>query len=1253
VPDFQLYDLFNPEYRLIEPLMQEQTRLVVLDYDSIQRLYIGSIVLKTYDGHVFELLTYRTLSIRVPYAERCYVGDGVSGVVEVKRYSVKLTVEARFASNNTLIDTATYDLSSMVAGTVEETPFVHVPLLFGKVAGLAKYINPDRGDGVEIKFIFKMEVVNEDRRKVRYGSYCKGEAPLWTAHVSALIPAEVYFDVDTAGSRWITTDGRVLPSGKYTIYTTRVYDYVNATSDLKWTVVAAVPHMRVDGVWRERFGFGAPLTVEFKAGDVVVLPAWINVSAGYGSRIARIWLYTYVKDWRVKVVNFVPSVNGWQIVQTYLNEFGGTGSGDIWGLGFLTSGTSSVVYSAIGLAGKFGGFDYSTYRGYALWNSTELAAITARIGAVKLPTIALDELEVANVAKFPIVVTGVRVYDDVTKVTKVINATSPTRLETGQKRNVELAGYGFGYTYDINVTRPWIFSTLPNAPCYAPVAYYGGYEDAVKYFKAFDPTLKIDYSKLAPLSPACVLQHTLYESNHTRTTHRFTIAIVRGGIIAGTRDEATRGTWKVGDIELVSRSDGFAYRYIFDMPTLPLAEVRDWNDRPLARQTVALFAVVNRSGVLTERLFAVVYTDTDGRLKFPLPNLCDERVRTVNDIVRDGCAVRVGWFYGYLRTLSTGEVAYTIWIYDSAVKTDAEQLGDVRSTKVRTWVYPLAATVKDVSGKPLVNMWVRVVDENTGGNLVNAANRTGADGTTRVFDPRVSTYPSGFLSQVPATGFLYYVYDEMGLLVATGTYSIQRGATQPAAGWNIEATVMYLTDIPVKNSATRGVIKIKDVEFLNGTRKDLTIPFKVENGVMKLAGKLPVSVGYPVEIYVTHVTLGGQEVPVKDGQLLVFKGKTTDLLAGLDFAELGLTGVTTIQAVDATGAPRSDWTVQVMYGDITAVQGAGQIQAVLPRTDVLEKPYVVRIITNAVTPDGRALVKEQTLELKQKALSLRIQVSTVKVTIQAVDGFGAVRNDWPVVVENVASGMGQVVTELVEGQQYVARVTGLGFTNATTFTARSPQMAIRVKIPTAKLVAQAVDGFGKVRGDWSVQIVGVSSGQGTVGPVEVLGGQQYTVKTSVFGKEFSQTVNVPVGQTVTATVQVPTARLSVTAVDDDKKPIDNHVSSVELTGPLNLMYSTPPKDVEVLAGTYSIKVTALGKEAPPAQVTLAPGETKNMQIVVPGTAGLDFLGARIPLPTLVLYAILLLVIILILAILIIEYNNWRRRRLMQILAPPK
>jgi hypothetical protein len=68
--------------------------------------------------------------------------------------------------------------------------------------------------------------------------------------------------------------------------------------------------------------------------------------------------------------------------------------------------------------------------------------------------------------------------------------------------------------------------------------------------------------------------------------------------------------------------------------------------------------------------------------------------------------------------------------------------------------------------------------------------------------------------------------------------------------------------------------------------------------------------------------------------------------------------------------------------------------------------------------------------------------------------------------------MGQITTELVEGQQYVARVTALGFTNTTTFVAKGPQMVVRVKIPTAKITAQVVDGFGVVRNEWSVQIVG-------------------------------------------------------------------------------------------------------------------------------------------------------------------------------------
>jgi uncharacterized membrane protein len=57
--------------------------------------------------------------------------------------------------------------------------------------------------------------------------------------------------------------------------------------------------------------------------------------------------------------------------------------------------------------------------------------------------------------------------------------------------------------------------------------------------------------------------------------------------------------------------------------------------------------------------------------------------------------------------------------------------------------------------------------------------------------------------------------------------------------------------------------------------------------------------------------------------------------------------------------------------------------------------------------------------------------------------------------------------------------------------------------------------------------------------------------------------------------------------------------------------------------------------------------------VVYGMAGLDIFGTRIPLPTLVLWCLLALVVVVIVVILLYEYSQWRRRRLMAILAPPK
>jgi hypothetical protein len=241
--------------------------------------------------------------------------------------------------------------------------------------------------------------------------------------------------------------------------------------------------------------------------------------------------------------------------------------------------------------------------------------------------------------------------------------------------------------------------------------------------------------------------------------------------------------------------------------------------------------------------------------------------------------------------------------------------------------------------------------------------------------------------------------------------------------------------------------------------------------------------------------------------------------------------------------------------------------------------------------------------------------------------------------------------ELVEGERYTVRVTGLGYTNETVITATGRQMTVAVKIPTAKISAQVVDGFGRVRSEWPIEIINVVAASGSTGDVEVIAGC-YDVKSAVFGKEFTERVCVKSGEAKSATIKVPTAKLSITVVDDDRRPIDRYVTSVELIGPTPIMSATPPRDLEVLAGSYTVKVTALGKDAT-ATINLEAGESRSVQIVVPGTAGLDFMGTRIPLPTLVLYALLLLVVVAILVILMIEYNNWRRRRLMQILAPPK
>jgi len=246
-----------------------------------------------------------------------------------------------------------------------------------------------------------------------------------------------------------------------------------------------------------------------------------------------------------------------------------------------------------------------------------------------------------------------------------------------------------------------------------------------------------------------------------------------------------------------------------------------------------------------------------------------------------------------------------------------------------------------------------------------------------------------------------------------------------------------------------------------------------------------------------------------------------------------------------------------------------------------------------VAGDDEALGKDN-----QRIVVYSISIpSMVHVVVQVVDGFGRMRSDWPVEMLNVTSGMGRVEAEVVEGLRYVARATGLGFTNTTAFTAKGPHMVVTIKIPTAKITAQVKDGFGNVRQDWPVEVVGVAAGRGTV-EAEVLAGQ-YTVKAVAFGREFTQTVTLRAGEAQTVTVQVPTARLSVVVVDEGGALV-RQVESVEVAGPTPLTFTAPPREVEVLAGQYTVRVRAFGREAT-AIATLSAGEVKTVKVVVPAT----------------------------------------------------
>jgi hypothetical protein len=362
---------------------------------------------------------------------------------------------------------------------------------------------------------------------------------------------------------------------------------------------------------------------------------------------------------------------------------------------------------------------------------------------------------------------------------------------------------------------------------------------------------------------------------------------------------------------------------------------------------------------------------------------------------------------------------------------------------------------------------------------------------------------------------------------------------------------------------------------------------EVVGGRLVPLGELPPRFG-SVAVYLRSIPVGNFSLPARGGGVLVYNGSR---MPG-SLAELGLYVNVTVRAVDRGGELLRGSVVQVRYGGYLLANGTDEVRVALPRSDLIEGPYTATVASPAVLPSGRFFTAVREFSVGRETSVVNVQIPAVRTVVRVVDGFGKPRREWRVEIVNVTSGWGEVRALLVEGERYVARAAGLGFTNTTVFT---PGSEVSVVIPTALVEAYVVDGFGRVREDWPVEIVGVASGRGRAGPVEVIAGE-YTARSEAFGRSFLNKSVVERGQRATLAVRIPTAKIKVAVLEEDGKPPAKVY--LEVLGPVAINTTQPALEAEVLAGEYVVKAAADGRNATEI-VVLKPGEVREVVLRPP------------------------------------------------------
>jgi hypothetical protein len=305
-------------------------------------------------------------------------------------------------------------------------------------------------------------------------------------------------------------------------------------------------------------------------------------------------------------------------------------------------------------------------------------------------------------------------------------------------------------------------------------------------------------------------------------------------------------------------------------------------------------------------------------------------------------------------------------------------------------------------------------------------------------------------------------------------------------------TIHRLETLPIRPVEAGGYVIVKMVKFLNGTYRDLKIEFKNNS----LSRPLPVGgINYRLEVYITEVE--NYRLP----NVTLVKTELWNPVVDLEAADL-VKSCRIILAPPAVSA--------TIYVDGRAIaRGTGELAVYI----IKGLNYSAVVDTEVLLPNGTSYT---TVFQPRDYCGRRYAVNATRLTIRAVDSFGAVRDDWLI----KAAGRiyrGQAELWVLPGVVYKVEIDAGFIKKDVSIATRYPSETLIVNVENSYLVLNYLQPPARVYilGNYSVV-------DRMPRRVELPPGK-YTVVVDIGGKNVTYTVTLRPGQVLQLTVGLSTA----------------------------------------------------------------------------------------------------------------------------------